>query len=253
MPIKKSSLEKKWYYRVAKILFLILFPLLFLLFFLNGKIDIHNVSYKNVLDLLKGTIIYTVTGLVLYYLFLIGIWRGFLYIVFGGLKNDTKKKGGQIAQSSAPEKSKQSKVIQSVIPIIIIICILIIAALSQAGYIKLPKINIDNPIKNHTYGASCTANGKNGLYGTNGDCYTCSSGSTAATSRTSNSCSNGTNGVYCCKGGNDGCIATGCGHMWYCSGSYYIGGQEIRVPGLCFPIHPNQVYSGWTGTCRQCP
>ncbi|MFA6437278.1 MAG: hypothetical protein WC242_03875 [Candidatus Paceibacterota bacterium] len=253
MSIKKSSLENKWYYRVAKILFLALFPLLFLVFFFNGKIDINNLSSENILNLLKGSIIYAVVGLVLYYLVLIGIWRGFLYIAFGGLKDDTKKKSNGTNQSPTPVISKQSKAAQ-IIPIAITICIFVVIGLSQAGYIKLPKIDIDNITGNHTYGAACMANGKSGLYGTNGDCYTCSE-STAHTSRINSNCSNGTAGVYCCTGGNDnsGCISTNCGHMWYCSGSYYIGGQEIRVPGLCFPVHPNQVYSGWTGTCRRCP
>lgn len=214
MSIKKSSLENKWYYRVAKILFLALFPLLFLVFFLNGKVDINNLSSENIQNLLKGSVVYAVVGLVLYYLVLIGMWRGFLYIVFGGLKDDTKKKGNGATQSSMPVTSKQSKAMQ-IIPIVIAVCIFVVIGLSQAGYIKLPKIDIDNVVGDHTYGSACTANGKSGLYGTNGNCYTCSGSGVARTSRINSNCSNGTAGVYCCSGGNnnDGCIATGCGHM----------------------------------------
>jgi hypothetical protein len=243
MPIKKSSLENRWYYRIAKILFLALFPLLFLLFFFNEKVDINNLSSQDILNLLKGSVIYAVVGLVLYYLFLIGIWRGFLYVVFGGLRNDVKKKSNGTTQSPVPIAPKKPKTAQT-IPIVIAVCIFVVIGLSQAGYIKLPKINVDNVVENHTYGATCTANGKNGLYGTNGDCYTCS-GSTAHTSRINSNCSSGAAGVYCCSGGNnnDGCIATGCGHMWYCSGSYYIGGQEIRVPGLCFAGSVLEIYT----------
>ena len=203
------------------------------------------------LVILETNIIYIAIGLASYFLILMVIWRIFLYIVFGGLENDKRK------ASSATQSSKKQTKAQLIAPIIVLVAIIAVFALSQAGYIKLPKINLNNeepnPVKVHTYGASCTTSeGKKGLYGTNGICYTCS-GSTAVTSPTNNNCSNGTAGIYCCSGGGDGCISTGCGSMWYCSGSYYIGGQEIRVPGLCFPVHPNTIYSGWTGTCRQCP
>jgi hypothetical protein len=247
MPIKKSSLEQKWYFRVVKVFFLGLpfLAIAIMLLWMRGK----------ALNILESNIIYAVIGLVAYFLVLTIIWRVFLYIAFGGLEDDKKKKGANVAQSSDSPNQKKANNMQLVAPAIILIAVFAIFMLSEAGYIKLPKINIDNNVINHTYGASCKdGNGKTGLYGTNGICYTCS-GSTAVTSPTNNNCSKGTAGVYCCSGGNgyDGCISTGCGHMWYCSGSYYIGGQEINVPGLCFPVHPNTIYHGWTGTCRQCP
>ncbi len=254
MPIKKSTLEKKWYYRVIKV-FLLIAPFLLAIFLLIKKTDIFNISHKDILGVLQNNItyiVYVVIGLVLYFLVLGLAWKIILYIAFGGLEDDRIKRdnGGELV------KPKQNQVIQSIIPLIIILAIIAIFALSQAGYIKLPKINLDNTTKNHTYGTSCTnSDGKTGLYGTNGICYTCSGNGVAVTSPTNNNCSSGTSGVYCCSTGNNynGCISTGCGSMWYCSGSYYIGNQEITVPGLCFPVHPDKIYSSWTGVCRQCP
>jgi len=63
-------------------------------------------------------------------------------------------------------------------------------------------------------------------------------------------------------GGNGGgsktpttCTPTGCGTLWRCSGTYYIEGVGIYVPGLCFPSgsRPGDIFSSWSGTCRQCP
>jgi hypothetical protein len=196
--------------------------------------------------MLQNDIVYVAGGLILYFIVISAIWRIFLYIAFGGLENDTRKIGGNTVQPISP--APQSTPAKAIGPIIVIIfCVAIFAiAFSQTD---------TNPFKAHTYGATCTTSaGKTGLYGTNGACHTCSGSGIAVTNPTSN-CSNGIAGVYCCSGGNnnDGCIATGCASMWYCSGSYYIGNQEIDVPGLCFPVHPNTIHTSWTGVCRQCP
>ena len=62
-------------------------------------------------------------------------------------------------------------------------------------------------------------------------------------------------------GGNSGggggnktpkCISTGCGSSWYCSGSYYVGGPQVRING-CLPTRAGDIYSGWSGMFRQCP
>ncbi len=262
MSIKKSSLEQKWYYRVAKVFFTIL-PLLIAFFlFFTGYIKIGNITPKNIAAILQKNseyIVYAVVGLVLYYLILNIVWSTFIYLVFGGIEDDTVKKGSSGVQSANPASQ--------VIPIIIIILVFAIFALSQNGYIKLPQIDPyfgkTNPVKIHTYGASCTtSDGKTGLYGTNGNCYSCSSGS-AATNPINNNCSSGTAGVYCCgtTSGNNGekktekCIPTGCGTLWRCSGTYYVGGKQISINGLCFPsgMRPRDIYSSWSGTCRQCP
>lgn len=250
MPIKKSYLEQKWHYRVAKVFFWVLPFLVIAIMFLRVG--------GNILDILEKNIVYIAIGLVLYLLILKIIWRIFLYIVFGGLEDDTKSVNS--ANQSVPVKQKP-KLIMQLVPIIILLGVVATYVLSQTGYIKLPRINLNSGQSSHTYGASCTSSdGKTGLYGTNGDCYTCSEG-TAVTNPISNNCSNGIAGVYCCgtasNGGdkNSKCIPTGCGSLWRCSGSYYISGVQIRVSGACFPsgLRPSDLYPGWSGTCRQCP
>ncbi|MCX6705293.1 MAG: hypothetical protein NT162_03080 [Candidatus Woesebacteria bacterium] len=137
MSIKKSSLEGKWYYRVLKVLLLIL-PLIFILIFLlNGKVVVCNVLQKDVLNFLQRYFVYLTIGLVLYYLILEIIWRSFLYIVFGGVVDDTKK--GEVEQQSEGRKSNK---MASLIPLIIILVVIAMAVLSRMGYITLPKINI---------------------------------------------------------------------------------------------------------------
>lgn len=80
MAIKQSTLEKKWYYRVAKVLFLA-FPSVVAIL-----IVIYGIQQKN-----TNLIIYAVIGMAAYLLILKIIWRIFLYIVFGGLDNDVKR------------------------------------------------------------------------------------------------------------------------------------------------------------------
>ncbi|MDP2860148.1 MAG: hypothetical protein Q8N98_00340, partial [bacterium] len=230
-------LEQKLYYRIAKIFFLILPLLVVAIMFLRAGGNIINY------------IVYIAIALVLYYLILKIIWRIFLYIAFGGLENDTRKTNANAIQQSV-SPIPQSTPAKAIGPIIVIIfCIAIFAiAFSQTN---------TNPFQAHTYGASCTSDGKTGLYGTNGTCYTCSSGSTAVTNPVNN-CSDGIAGVYCCNNANnDGdknskCIPTGCGSSWYCSGTYYLGGQQLRVNG-CLPMQARDIYPSWSGTCRQCP
>ncbi len=251
MSIKKSSLEQKWYYRIIKIFFLLL-PLLIAAFgFLKGYINISNISWKNMPDILQKNsvyIIYAVAGIVLYYLILKLVWRIFLYAAFGGLEDDTKKSHQLTQAEPLPKKPN----IAESLAVIVIIIIIAIFVLSQNGYIKLPKINI---AEDQQYGAPCIGqDGKNGLYGTDGKCHTCSGEGTMVTNPTGN-CSSGKVGVYCCTPADkdDKCIPTGCSPGWWCSGHYYIDGQQINVPGLCFPTHPRNIYPSWSGTCRQCP
>jgi len=113
MPIKRSLLEKKWYYRVAKVFFQVLPLPTVVIVFLKSGITIPEISQKNIPTILQANInniVYAVIGLVVYYLILKMIWGSFLYIAFGGLEDDTMKKDGvtidqpkgQISQSAAP-------------------------------------------------------------------------------------------------------------------------------------------------------
>ena len=143
MTIKKSTLEQKWYYRLAKVFFLILPFLIAVLFILKKRIVIcSSLIQENILNLSPNYVVFiAVVALILYFLFLVWIWRGFLYIAFGGLEDDTKKQEDD--QSSVKTESKHEKTAQ-IIPFIIAFIIFTIIALSLMGYIKLPKINLDN-------------------------------------------------------------------------------------------------------------
>ena len=277
-------------------MFLLLPPLFILFLYLEGFLSLANT-------------ICAAIGLIVYYLVLNGLWRIVLYIVFGGLEDDMKKKAAPmaapvvIAQAARPANTaNQSAAPFAVFVIIIIIIVFFIAGsgtnilpghaygaacTGSGGKAGLYGTNgncyacskgtpYTSPVNsscssgiygvyccsvgggddggNHTYGTACNGNsGKTGLYGTDGKCYTCSNG-TAVTHPTNSSCSNGPAGVYCCTGGGTQCIPTGCGTLWRCSGSYYVSGQQIRIDS-CFPdnMRPNQIYSSWTGMCRQCP
>jgi len=211
---------------------------------------------------IKGerNILFFIIGLILYYLLLKVVWKIFVYIVFGNLEKEVESKNVKTIQQVATEEPKAS----GIVPLIILFILLIVAALLQNGHIKLPEINI--PLS-HEYGTPCKSTEEEGIYGTDGSCYTCPKNSVAVTSPIGNNCSKDPKaGVYCCiisdnndnnnsdNGSNtDECIPTGCGSLWYCSGSYYIGEMEIEVPGLCFPTPLGEIYPTWKGTCRQCP
>ncbi len=95
MSIKKSSLEQKWYYRVAKVFFTILPLFVAVAGLFMGYIKIGNITAKNIAVILQKNsdyIVYAVVGLVLYYLILKIVWNTFLYLVFGEIEDDTVKK-----------------------------------------------------------------------------------------------------------------------------------------------------------------
>ena len=114
MPIKRSSLEQKWYYRPVKALFLILPLGVFLIVFLKGNINICNISQENIRTLFQNNVLYFVIGLLIYFLILEGIWRLFLYIIFGRLEADTKPKNSQASQSAVQTPQPASPAAQSV-------------------------------------------------------------------------------------------------------------------------------------------
>jgi len=278
MSIKSSELEKRWYYRFSKVLFLIV-PLLVGVF----------LYFKTKLNLF-----YIGGGLVAYYFLLITIWRLFLYIAFGGLEDDISNKESLTPASKEPTS-------ENIAGPLILLIIFIIAMLYFAfakGIIKLPgnlSKNISNLIQttetalekvfhftnnSHQYGEVCYVDNQKGLYGKDGHCYTCSTGS-ASTSQVG-TCSEGVSGIYCCgpsgsssknsspssrsgtntnnttKESGTKCIPTGCGNFWRCTGYYYFypTGQRINVDS-CFPTPAGEISRGsgweWNGTCRQCP
>jgi len=80
--IKKSHLEQKWYYRIAKVLVLTLPLAVIAIAYFTGDITVGDLSEKAVA---------LAIGLPAYYLVVAAGWKIFLYIAFGGLEDDTKK------------------------------------------------------------------------------------------------------------------------------------------------------------------
>lgn len=257
MSIKKSVLEEKLLYRIAKIFFLILPLLVLVIIFLKEYITIPNITQNNIVDIFQKNIIYimyVIGGLILYYLLLNLVWKGILYIIFGGLESDTRKPIAGITQpvNLVTRPTQPPNLAGFAVGLVFIIILIIIIGNSSNNGSSISS-------NKHTYGTSCSASGENGLYGTNGTCYTCSSGSVAVTSPVNN-CSAGIAGVYCCNnasgnnGGNGGskCVPTGCGTLWNCWGEYYpASGVRTQVSG-CFPTNQSYLPS-WSGTCRRCP
>jgi hypothetical protein len=213
MPIKKSNLEQRWYYRIVKVFFILL-PLLVITFiFFKGylTIDISPIDIDAIIEKNGVSIMYAVGGLVLYYVVLKGIWRGFLYVVFGGLEDDTKKKVGQMASVHSSGESTltppKKKGFGSVIAILIFM-----ALFYYIYFLYLPSDSVYLPSPSNDSGRS------------------------------------GNKTPACSP-------PTGCGSLWRCSGSYYVSGVRTSVDA-CFPSgsRPGDIfYSGWSGTCRQCP
>src|SRR3989344_1557849 len=141
---------------------------------------------------------------VLFFLILKGIWRGFLYITFGGLEDDTQKKV-VIATQSANPTIQPAPVKNNGLGVAIFLIFLIIFLIYITTY--------TDTVPSYT--------GDSGGGGGNK---------------------------------NSQCIPTGCGSLYRCSGDYYLSGVRTGVTG-CFPLgsRPSDIYSGWSGTCRQCP
>ena len=198
MPIKKSFLEQKWYYRIAKVLYWAP-PLLIIIFILliDGK-DFYN-ALQNKGDIFAISTIYVVMAAIAYLVIVAIVWRIFLYIVFGGLENDTTKKSTETIKSTSGTTSKGSLSDEDKKQIGFYISLLILLGLFYWIYTYKTTPNPSpTPNKNTT------------------------------------------------------CVPTGCGSSWYCSGSYYSDGQQIRVNG-CVSKRPGETNSSWTGTCRKCP
>jgi hypothetical protein len=244
MPIKKSYLEQKWYYRVGKVFFWLL-PLIFAgAMFLRLRDAFTGIVAENIVFIIVGFVAYVVVINV--------IWRVVIYLVFGGLENDIKKPAPAVTPPSPQGANSWAG------PIIFLVVIIFLIFLFSNKDFESSGLKLSS----HTYGTACTTSaGKTGLYGTNGSCFTCSAGSSAVTSPGGN-CSKGIAGVWCCSsssgtntnnnGGSSKCVSTGCGNLWRCTGTYYLDGQQIRVDA-CFPGKLSSVYASWSGTCRQCP
>ncbi|MBU0540624.1 hypothetical protein KKF59_01920 [Patescibacteria group bacterium] len=161
MPINKSTLEKKWYYRAAKV-FLIVLPfivvIIWLLSLLRGSTLICSFVPKYDIDDLIKTIQYIIVGVAAYFLILISVWRTIRYIVFGNVPDDTgsKKRGSAVeSPTGIPTKGGQ-RGLQNVLPIIILlISILVFFLLSQNGFFEGALTNTAPAIKTSPTPSRC--------------------------------------------------------------------------------------------------
>jgi hypothetical protein len=240
MPIKKSFLEQKWYFRLLKILYSVL-PIAAAFIFLNGKINIGGISQKIILDLLQNNIVYIIFAVIGFVIYYSAIPRIFLYLVFGGVEDDTK-----LINPDVPPVIRKSS---AAAPIIIILIIIIFSVIYQMGFFSSLHFG------GNSYGSACTnSKGVRGIYGTDGNCYTCSNNGRAVTNPQGN-CSSGEAGVYCCGSSSDECVPTSCDAIgaWYCVGTYYLGGQQLQFNGCSNTSEMRTIYPSWSGSCRKCP
>lgn len=204
MPIKKSQLEQKWYYRVAKVILLVL-PVLAVAYLVSrAGFPFATLSQKTLAEFFTkniNSIVLTALGIVAYFVLLNLVWRTMLYVTFGGLINDTMKAPDKTvtAQGRPNDPNKNNNEVG------LYLFILIIIVLMYWIYNYQP------------LGQTAAKNSQNDY---NRD--------------------------------NPTCISTGCGNLWRCDGSYYLDGQQLSVHA-CLPRKAGEIYSGWTGTCRQCP
>jgi len=224
MPIKKSSLEQKWYYRVAKIVFLwapvllvaaIILPII--ISDMSGKaLEEFGVVLQNNISL----IVYSLIGLALYFLILNGIWRGFLYIVFGGLEDDAKPK--------------------------------VIVAVPPTAQVSQPIVAHDGSVAVVNYLKE--AERKKGEAVTWFILIIIFIWIAVYYSSTSSTPSSSTTGGGGSKTKTSTCIPTGCGSNWQCSGSYYSSsGAQKSISGCYADKTSVTSLNSWSGICRQCP
>lgn len=141
MTIKRSSLEQKWYYRLMKIIFLILPILIVLLLLLTKKKLMYcSITQVDLSSFWHDYFLIFLAGLILYYLLINVIWKGILYIVYGGIENDKTTKAAN--NNEIPELTLHKKTtFSSSVPYLILMAIILTVLLANAGIIKLPKID----------------------------------------------------------------------------------------------------------------
>ena len=221
MPIKKSTLEQKASYRIAKVIFgLLPFIVAGIYFAVQKNIydfvacpqQLSKLSDVSLATLFKigpcQTVSFVIIGLILYFVILALIWRIAIYLIFGGVENDLLKNTPAGAQADPKASARNNGL--ALFLIIIVIIIFALFYYSQAApspnnnkkntnNYTVPNNNVPNKVTPH-------------------------------------------------------CVPTGCGALWYCSGTYYLNGVSRNITG-CFPTgaRPSELLNSWSGSCRQCP
>lgn len=214
MAIKKSFLESKWYYRMAKTALLLL-PL-FIYLYIYGVGYVSLPQTEAVLAEKGMTLGEVVMAIIIYYVLLKVIWRLVLYIGFGGLDDDMKKKKETPAPVVAPPQAasganapavdaaqvvekyvaaQQKHTGEVILWIIFILCIMFVAFYSNEHSSYVP--GVPNP--------------------------------------------------------SPKCVPTGCGTNWYCAGAYYSNGVQKTLRACYVDRTQATNLPSWSGTCRRCP
>ncbi|MBM3255875.1 MAG: hypothetical protein FJZ04_00165 [Candidatus Moranbacteria bacterium] len=228
MAIKKSSLEKKWYYRLAKIIVYLLPFGAISYFYFSQKLKPLEffTNQQNLLSIGVGLVVYCVVVAV--------VWRIFLYLFFGGLEDDIQPKSDSapMAFSPSPSATQTTEAQNGALAAIILlgVIVFIIATVFSSGDNSWKKIINGVNTNTNTVKTTKTTKNKN------------NNKQKSADSKSKNTDSSSSNQ----------CVPTGCGSLWHCSGSYYLDGVKIPVDG-CFPtnLRPGVIHSSWSGTCRQ--
>ncbi|MFH0927917.1 MAG: hypothetical protein V1821_00405 [bacterium] len=132
MSIKKSRLEQKLFYRILRVFVLGLPLLVAVVIIWRGDINVADLSLKNILDIAENNIehfAYFAIGVVLYFVIVSIVWRALLYIIFGGLEDDTKQISNKkiplvvASAGSALTPADKNQIIGWVLMLIVIACI----------------------------------------------------------------------------------------------------------------------------------
>lgn len=167
MPIKQSTLEKKWYYRVGKVILLAVPTVA------AALVVVNNIQHKDV-----DGVIYALVALVACLLAIKLVWRIVLYLIFGGLENDIrqgrvktgKQPSGQAGQPSGSGPSALSEEDKKQIGFYLFI-LFIIAIIYYAYFIWKPT-GVNGTNKNGGGGGTaCVSTGCGSQWYCNGTYY----------------------------------------------------------------------------------
>ncbi len=213
MPIKRSLLESKWYYRTAKTL-LLLVPLFLVLYaFGMGFINFNWLFSADVLKTIaaNNVLVGEVVGaLIVYYVVLAIVSHIFFYLVFGGIEDDRPKAQPQVTPTPVQQatrnassgdavtqyiEAREKRTGEMILWIIFLLAVLFVAFYGNQHSTFIPPT--PNPLVK--------------------------------------------------------CVPTGCGTSWYCAGTYYDNGIQKSVRGCYSDRTRATSLPSWSGTCRKCP
>ena len=167
MAIKKSLLERKWYYRVARVIVWVVPVIVIAVLVFKNGINFSEITKLNLVKILQdnvNAIVYAVIGLLAYILLIKIVWRATLYIVFGGLENDMAganvgAKQSQVVGSSGQISQRASLSNEDRKQIGFYLGLLVIIAIIYYAYFIWKPVGVNNNNNNNGGGSSCVATG----------------------------------------------------------------------------------------------